>query len=84
MDTIDNRINLLEEKISKMLIIINVLGEKNEYLENLSRCSFCKNVRSLLYCYCCYSKVCEQCNIIKERNGRMGEVEIFIFCRNCL
>ena len=42
MDTFDNRLNLLEDKLSKMAMIINALEEKNNHLENLSRCSLCK------------------------------------------
>jgi hypothetical protein len=84
MDTFDNRLKLLEEKLSKMALIINALEEKNKYLENLSRCSFCRNIRDLFCCSSCYAKVCGECNIVRERTGRTGDVEIIIFCRTCL
>jgi hypothetical protein len=84
MDTFDNRLKLLEEKMTKMALIINVLEEKNKYLENLSKCSFCRNIRELFCCSSCYAKVCGECNIIKERSSRNGETEIIIFCRTCL
>jgi hypothetical protein len=83
MDT-SERLNLLEEKISKMILIINALEEKNKILENLSRCYSCKNIRDLVYCSSCYAKVCEQCNILRERMGIRGETEIIIFCQTCL
>jgi hypothetical protein len=38
----------------------------------------------LLCCYHCYTKICSQCNIIRERTGIRGETEIIILCQSCL
>ena len=84
MNTFDNRLKLLEEKISNMALIINALEEKNRHLENLSRCFICKNIRDLVCCSSCYVKLCGDCNIIKERSGASGNTEIIIFCHTCL
>lgn len=85
MDTFDNRINLLEEKLLKMSMIINALEAKNNHLEKLSTCYLCKNITELFSCSSCYVKVCNQCYIIKERSSAISQDrEDIIFCRSCL
>ena len=69
MDTLDNRLRFLEEKI--------------KILEDLSRCSVCRNIESLICCSSCYAKVCDNCNITKERSVSKGGVEFIILCRTC-
>ena len=83
MDIFD-RMKLLEEKISAMLITIKILEEKNRHLEELSECSVCKKITGLYYCSCCYIKVCGKCYHIRERSLNSGDREIIIFCSKCL
>ena len=84
MDINDNRLKLLEDKFNAFEKKINALETINKYLEDLSRCSFCKNVESLFYCTSCFAKVCGNCNITRERTASSGGVEFTIFCRTCL
>jgi hypothetical protein len=69
MDTVENRLKLLEEKIV--------------VLERLLRCSVCKNIDDLFYCSSCYIKVCENCSITRERTATSGDVEFIIRCSTC-
>ena len=74
---------LLEEKIKKMEMIIKKLDEKCNRLELLLSCIICNNITHLYYCSSCYTQICENCCVKKERKSYSCEIDTLIFCQDC-
>ena len=62
---------------------IKYLTEKIAFLENLSKCFFCQNIRLLRICCYCDNRMCNECVITRETKSYTSENINIHYCKQC-
>jgi hypothetical protein len=73
----------LEEKTGRLVKEIKVIEDKILQLEELFKCSVCKNIKLLVNCYSCDKRICNQCYNCHHTKSNETENVLVYYCKSC-
>jgi hypothetical protein len=78
-----NVINELEEKHKNLENKIKIIEERILQLEDLFKCTDCKNIKLLVNCYSCDKRICNQCYNCHHTKS-FDELNVLrYYCKKC-
>ena len=72
--------------MNKMIYLENKIKELEDQilqLEELFKCTNCKNVKLLVNCYNCDKRICNQCYICSHTKTNERENVLLYYCKEC-
>ena len=80
----ENRFKILENRCKNAEILLEKQKKRIEVLENIFRCSQCKNINTLTNCFTCNKKLCMNCcNSLETKNFTSDNIVVY-FCKDCV